>query len=65
MDFSTFLLEFRARYNLTQAQLAELLDVGVGMVHRYESGKNHPTKKNEIKYKNKLKEREGMSDVNV
>lgn len=65
MDFSTFLLQFRARHNLTQAQLAEILDVGVGMIHRYESGKNNPSKKNEIKYKNKIKEREGANDVNV
>lgn len=53
------LLEFRAKHSLTQTQLAEILGVGLNMVHRYETDKNQPTNKNKIAFKNKMKEWEG------
>lgn len=56
MEFGKRLLEFRAKHNLSQMQLAELFDVGVFMIYRYEKGISHPTSVNKIKFENKMKE---------
>lgn len=56
MGFDKMLLQFRAKHNLTQAQLAEILGVATNTVHRLESDKNKPTKRNEIAYESKMKE---------
>lgn len=50
------LLQFRAKHNLTQERLAEILDVATNTIHRLENDKNKPTKKNEIAYYNKMQE---------
>ena len=56
MNYGKILLEFRAKHLLTQTQLAEILGVGLNMVHRYETQKNEPTEKNKIVFENKMKE---------
>lgn len=62
-NYGIELLEFRAKHNLTQTQLAEILGVGVNMIHRYETQKNEPTKVNKIKFENKMKEWEEKQNV--
>ena len=56
MDFGRTLLEFRAKYNLTQKQLADYLGINVMAIYRYENNKNNPSKVNKIKFENKMKE---------
>jgi transcriptional regulator with XRE-family HTH domain len=60
--YGIILLEFRAKHSLTQTQLAEILGVGLNMVHRYETDKNQPTNKNKIAFENKMKEWEGSKN---
>ena len=55
MGDGKILLEFRAKHNLTQIQLAQILDVTANMVHRYENGISEPTNKNKIVFENKMK----------
>lgn len=47
---------FRAKNDLTQIQLANILDVNVNMVFRYENGISVPTAVNKIRFENKMKE---------
>lgn len=49
---------FRAKHDLTQANLAAVLGITPYMVHRYEKGKSNPSAKNEIIYLRKMKEME-------
>ena len=56
MNYGKTLLEFRAKHLLTQTQLANILGVSTGMVHRYETSKNEPSQVNKIKFENKMKE---------
>ena len=56
MDFGRTLLEFRAKYNLTQKQLADYLGINVMAIYRYENNKYNPTQVNKIKIENKMKE---------
>lgn len=56
MEFGRKLLEFRAKHNLTQLQMAQFLGVGVFMIYRYEKGISNPTSANQIKFENKMKE---------
>ena len=58
MEYGKNLLEFRAKYNLTQKDLAELFEVSPNMVFRYEKGTHKPHKANEIRFENKMKEYE-------
>ena len=55
-NYGITLLEFRAKHLLTQKQLAEILGVGVNMIHRYETKKAEPTQVNKIIFENKMKE---------
>mgnify|MGYP002519232931 CR=1 FL=1 len=41
-NYGITLLEFRAKHLLTQTQLAEILGVGLNMIHRYETQKSGP-----------------------
>ena len=50
------LLRFRAKHCLTQTQLANILGVGLTMVHKYETNKSEPSNVNKIKFENKMKE---------
>ena len=45
MEFKDQVLRVRAKLNLTQAALGELLHVTLGTISRWESGKFQPTKK--------------------
>ena len=56
MGFEKNMLEFRARNNLTQKQLAEIIGVDINTIHRTETEKTKPTKRNKIKFENKMKE---------
>ena len=56
--FGEQLIQFRAKHNLTQTQLAEILNVSVGMIHKYEQKGSNPTAKNKILIQNKMKEYE-------
>lgn len=65
MNYGKTLLEFRAKHLLTQTQLANILGVSTGMVHRYETSKNEPSQVNKIKFENKMKEWEEKQNENV
>ena len=56
MIFGRKMLEFRAKHNLTQKQLANIIGVDINTVYRTENGKTEPTKRNEIVFENKMKE---------
>jgi DNA-binding XRE family transcriptional regulator len=55
MNFGRKMLEFRAKYNLTQKQLADIIGVDVNTVHRTETDKTKPTSRNQIIFENKMK----------
>ena len=65
MDYKQKLLEFRAKNDLTQIQLAKILDVNVNMVFRYEKGISVPTAVNQIRFENKMKEWEENKNVSL
>lgn len=56
MNFGKKMLEFRAKHNLTQKQLAEIIGVDMNTVHRTETEKTQPTRRNAIIFENKMKE---------
>lgn len=63
MDFGAILLGYRAKHNLSQKQLAEIIGVRQETVSKYENGEQSPTRKNKIIYENKMKEREAYWNV--
>ena len=65
MDYGKTLLEFRAKHNLTQMQLAVILGVTLGMIHRYENNKSKPSQVNKIKFENKMKEYEENGNISL
>ena len=65
MDYKQKLLEFRAKNDLTQSQLAKILDVNVNMVFRYEKGISVPTAVNKIRFEKKMKEWEENKNVSL
>ena len=65
MDFGRTLLEFRAKHNLTQKQLADYLGISVMAIYRYENYKYNPTQVNKIKFENKMKEWEESNNENL
>ena len=65
MDFRKKILEFRAKSDLTQKQLAELFGVNPHMIFRYEAGISKPSAVNKIKFENKMKEWEEKKNENV
>ena len=65
MDYKQKLLEFRAKNDLTQSQLANILDVNVNMVFRYEKGISVPTAVNKIRFESKMKEWEEKKNVSL
>lgn len=50
MEFKDKLLNFRAKNNLTQVQLAEIFGVSTAIINRYEAGKSEPHRVNLIKF---------------
>ena len=63
MDFSRTMLEFRAKHNLTQKQLADIIGVETNTIHRTETEKSQPTRRNAIIFENKMKEWEEQKNV--
>lgn len=51
-------LKFRAKHNISQKELSKLLGAKGAYVARTESGETTPTKKNELRFKQKLEELE-------
>lgn len=65
MNFRKRLLDFRAKHNLTQKQLAELFGVHINMIYRYEHNIRNPSAVNKIKFENKMKDYEVKKNENV
>ena len=65
INYGITLLEFRAKHNLTQKQLAEIFGVDINTIHRTETEKTTPTKRNKIKFENKMKEWEEKQNVSL
>ena len=65
MDFGKKLLEFRAKYSLSQKQTSEIVGVSYEMISQYENGKYKPTARNKIIFENKMKEWEENNNENV
>ena len=63
MDFGKMILEFRAKYNLNQKQMAEIVGVSYEMISQYENSKYKPTARNKIIFENKMKEWEEQKNV--
>ena len=63
MRFKEILLDFRAKHNLSQNQLSQIIGVSVEMIHRYETEKSKPWQKNKIMFENKMKEWEEKRNV--
>lgn len=56
MSFKDVLLNFRAKHNMNQTETAQLLGVSLASVSKYETERATPSQKNEILFKNKMKE---------
>ena len=56
MDLGRKMLEFRAKHNLTQKQLADIIGVDLNTISRTENEKSKPTRRNAIIFENKMKE---------
>lgn len=65
MNYMKELLEFRAKHNLTQVQLAKIFGVASNTIHRYENGTSKPTAMHKIQIENKMKEYEVKKNENV
>ena len=65
MLFKQRILEFRAKYDFTQSQLADLFGVTQTTVFKYEAGINKPTSAHLIKFEKKMKEWEENKNENV
>ena len=63
MDFGKACVEFRAKHNLTQKQMIDIIGVSIPMISFYETGRYKPSKMKEIKMRNKMKEWEASKDV--
>lgn len=63
-DFATALLNFRAKYDLTQTEAAEVLGVHFNSIGYYERGEYQPTKRNVIKFTIKMQEYEKERKIN-
>jgi predicted transcriptional regulator len=56
MTWAETLLNVRAKYRLTQKELAEVLDISKNMVYRYEVGISKPSVVNKVRMENNLRE---------
>jgi transcriptional regulator with XRE-family HTH domain len=65
ISFGNVCLNFRAKHNLTQNQLTEILGISHNMVGRYEAEINKPTKARRIRFENKMKEWEENKNVSL
>lgn len=58
MTFAETMLNFRAKYGLTQKQAAEILGVHLNMISAYEKSKKKPRPVNLIAFKRKMEDYE-------
>lgn len=58
MDYGKRLLNFRAKHNLTQKQLGNILGVADYTIFRYEKNISKPNEMHKILYENKMKDYE-------
>ena len=58
MTLGERMLQYRAKHNLSQRRLADLLGTNTTAIFRWESNKNKPHKANELRLLNKMKELE-------
>lgn len=65
MELKEKVLEFRAKHNLTQKQLAQIVGVASNTVYRLECDICKTTKRNEAKFKIKMKEWEEKKNVSL
>ena len=65
MKFKEVLLNFRAKHNLSQNQLSQIIGVSVEMIYRYETEKSKPWQKNKIMIENKMKDWEENKNVKM
>ena len=63
MTYGKKFLEFRAKHGLTQVELSNIIGVAINTIHRTESEKTTPSKRNEIIYEKKMKEWEEKQNV--
>lgn len=50
MTFGEKCLNFRARFSLTQKELAQMFDVTPLMIYKYESGVTNPRDANKVRF---------------
>ena len=55
MEFSEKIIKFRAKWNLSQREAAEILGINKNMIYQYESGLVNPRKVNLIAFDEKMK----------
>lgn len=65
MSFGECILRFRAKHNLSQGQLSNIIGVSVRMILNYEKNLTKPHTKNEIMFLEKMKEWEKNKNENV
>lgn len=56
MIVKEYLVQFRAKHDISQEKLAEILGVSTSMIGRYEKGLAKPHPKNKVKFLMKMKE---------
>ena len=65
MKFGERLLHFRAKYDLTQQNVAEIFGITQRMIYLYEANLCQPNPKNKIMFENKMKEWEENKNVSL
>lgn len=65
MEFSKKMIEFRAKWNLSQQEAARILGIHKNMVWRYENDIVKPRKINLIIFDEKMKKWEEKNNENV
>lgn len=65
MTFGEEILNFRAKHNLTQIKMADIIGVAPNSIHRYECEKYLPSKMKKIQIENKMKEWEEKKNVSL
>lgn len=65
MEFSEKMIKFRAKWNLSQKEAAEILGINKNMIYQYESGLVNPRKVNLIAFDEKMRKWEEKNNENV
>lgn len=56
MEYGKKMIEFRAKYNLSQSKLAKIFGVTITTIHRLENNKNKPSAMHKSKFDKIMKE---------